>query len=599
MSNKTIFKRIALTAVSALAAGTLSVIAIPVASAAPDDDKFYIGTTNAVAAVLSDSDETALRSVGVLASTTTHNATTQTATMLSNGALAVMMGGAADTSNISSIVVTGGTISAFDEESQTANTGSAINASRTALVASAANKNLAATVTPNSGATTVVIEAYNGDNVSSTAPTNGTLRGRVTVTIATTSVAGVLSQADSSVYWATNASPGTASATTNATTANFTQETGGDVYFVVTLLDAYEAAINNAAAFVTASVTGNAKVDLNTASGSTSTALATNVDYQVVASLTGGKIYGKISQATANAPANFTLTVKYNDTTLATKTGVIKGTVTKIDVKTAKIGSTLNSDANTAAFLYTLSDSAGNPVYPSSQTTAITVDSLTLNLAVTAASVATAYSSSVAAGAGGFTCSSATVAGISPNTAKLRLQMLDAASKWVYSNYFDVACGGVARSFTASLDKTTYTPGSVVTLTIDFKDSKGNTVNDYYTVTADTTAGTDGAATSVSYVGAPATVVSGEAHTDLPVNGKLTYTFIAGTTEGDFNVVVDAPFTRGKNLEAGGSQGKITIPYTIKSSSTAVSTNEVLAAIVKLIATINKQIRQLQKQLRR
>jgi hypothetical protein len=41
------------------------------------------------------------------------------------------------------------------------------------------------------------------------------------------------------------------------------------------------------------------------------------------------------------------------------------------------------------------------------------------------------------------------------------------------------------------------------------------------------------------------------------------------------------------------------VPYTIKASSASVTNAEVLSAIVKLIASINKQIRALQKSLRR
>jgi hypothetical protein len=74
-----------------------------------------------------------------------------------------------------------------------------------------------------------------------------------------------------------------------------------------------------------------------------------------------------------------------------------------------------------------------------------------------------------------------------------------------------------------------------------------------------------------------------------------TYQFIVGSTEGDFSMVVDAPYVRAVNLALGGAQGKITIPYSIKSSSSAVTNAEVLKSIVALIASINKQIQALQK----
>jgi hypothetical protein len=60
-------------------------------------------------------------------------------------------------------------------------------------------------------------------------------------------------------------------------------------------------------------------------------------------------------------------------------------------------------------------------------------------------------------------------------------------------------------------------------------------------------------------------------------------------------MVVDAPYVRAQSIALGGSQGKITVPYSIKSSSSVVSNAEVLKSIVALIASINKQIQALQK----
>jgi hypothetical protein len=72
--------------------------------------------------------------------------------------------------------------------------------------------------------------------------------------------------------------------------------------------------------------------------------------------------------------------------------------------------------------------------------------------------------------------------------------------------------------------------------------------------------------------------------------GVKTYTFSVGSTEGKYNMAVNLGYT---------GNAAIAIPYEIKASSSAVSNAEVLAAIVKLIASINKQIRALQKSLRR
>ena len=82
---------------------------------------------------------------------------------------------------------------------------------------------------------------------------------------------------------------------------------------------------------------------------------------------------------------------------------------------------------------------------------------------------------------------------------------------------------------------------------------------------------------------------------DNPTAGVKTYQFIVGSTEGDFSMVVDAPYVRAVNLAIGGAQGKITLSYSIKSSSSTVTNADVLKSIVALIASINKQIQALQK----
>ena len=79
---------------------------------------------------------------------------------------------------------------------------------------------------------------------------------------------------------------------------------------------------------------------------------------------------------------------------------------------------------------------------------------------------------------------------------------------------------------------------------------------------------------------------------DTGLDGKVSYRFIATQTEGTYSISASMPVN-------GAGQTAVTIPVTIKSSTTAVSNAEVLAAIVKLIASINKQIRALQKSLKR
>ena len=169
-------------------------------------------------------------------------------------------------------------------------------------------------------------------------------------------------------------------------------------------------------------------------------------------------------------------------------------------MNTLSIGRTGASSAD--SFYFSFKDAAGNTVVPASQTSAVSVVSTTTNTSVSAATVTTA-STATAAGSGNFTCTGTTGAGVTGGaSAKLQLQILDATSTAVKSNVFDAVCGGDAAAFTASLDKASYTPGSIATLSIKFTDSKGNTANDYTSFAASNAA---------TYVGNPGTVVTAAA----------------------------------------------------------------------------------------
>jgi hypothetical protein len=592
MSTKTIYKRIALVAVTALGAGVLSVAPASAAGeTAAADNKLYIATTNGVAAVLGTATDIgtgngadAPRSTGLITSVTTNNGTTQTATMLSTGSLSVTAGASGSgTASKSAIVVTGGRISSYLEEGGTANQLGDINSTRTAYVGPTNNEVVSAIVVPDSGVTSFTIESYTGATAAS--PTGGTLTGRITVTVAASDVTGVLSTTNTRAWW--NDGSNAATATTDATAANFTKANTESVNLSLVLRDGYNLPINAASAFISATVTGGAKIALGT-SIAPSTASSTSVAYLAHSGLTDGLMYAKISQGTANVASNFTVTIQYNGVTIATKSGVISGDVASFTVNTLSIGRTGASSAD--SFYFSFKDAAGNTVVPASQTSAISVVSSTTNVSVTGATITTASTSS-AAGSGNFTCTGSTGAGVTGGaSAKLQLQILNSLSVAVKSNVFDAVCGGDAAAFTASLDKASYTPGSIATLTIKFLDSKGNTPNDYTSFAASNKA---------TFVGAPGTVVTDGAVGDKPTSGVKTYQFIVGSTLGDFNMVVDAPDVRTANVAAGGSQGKVTVAYKIANSSTAVTNEDVLKAIVSLIASINKQIAALQKALLR
>jgi hypothetical protein len=498
---------------------------------------------------------------------------TQTATISANGVLALGV----DSATYSTITVTGGRIT-----SATGSGTEVIAPNLAAAYTTTSGGSLAVLVTP-TAAGTMVVNAYAGASAA-VATTNF---ARVTVTVVASTLGfGVVSTANSTVYYGTAASTTSDTSTTDVSSSNYQKANTEVIEGTIDLFDGYDNAVTASTGLITCTVTGGAVCNLDTTAGTIAAGSAAT-DFSTHAQ---SNIYFSVAQGTEGIAASGTLTIKYNDATIATKSFLITGTVAKINVSSVNIGRT--GDTSAANFAVALTDAAGNAVYASS---GISVDPLTTNEAVTAVAVSTHPSNSTTAGVGTFTCSGTAGLGTTVNsaTATPRLRILNAANEYVYSDKFTASCGGDAKAFTASLDKASYTPGSVATLTLAFTDTKGNKPNDFYTITAGDATGL--IANIVTHVGAPGTVVTATALGDKPTAGVKTYQFIVGSTEGDFNMVADAPYVRAVNLALGLTQGKITIPYSIKSSSSAVSNADVLKSIVALIASINKQIQALQK----
>jgi len=582
MSTKTIYKRIALVAVTALGAGLLSVVAVPSANAISSNETLVV-YPNGVGVLDATPNATNGSSVGLVTQSDTTPAIggasqlTQTATIGVGGLLGV----AVDSATYSTISVTGGTIT-----SATGSGTEVIAPNQVAAYTATSGGSLAVLIRP-TAAGTMVVNAFAGASAA-VATTNF---ARVTVTVVASTLGfGVVSTADSTVYYGTAASATSDTSTTDVTSSNSSKANTEVIEGTIDLYDSFGNAVTASTGLLTCSVTGGAVCNLDTTAG-TIAAGASATDFSTH---TASNIYFSVAQGTTGAPASGTLTISYNGTAIATKSFLITGTVAKINVTSVNIGRT--GDTSAANFGVSLVDAAGNAVYAGS---GISVDPLTLNEAVTAVTVSTHPSNVSTAGVGTFQCSGTAGLGTTVNgaTAKPRLRILNAANTYVYSDPFTAQCGGDARAFTASLDKASYTPGSVATLTLNFTDSRGNKPNDFFTITAGDATGL--LANVVTTVGAPGTVVTAPATGDKPLNGVTTYQFIVGSTEGDFNMVVDAPYVRAQNLANGGTQGKITVAYKIAASSTATSNADVLKAIVSLIASINKQIAALQKALLR
>lgn len=147
---------------------------------------------------------------------------------------------------------------------------------------------------------------------------------------------------------------------------------------------------------------------------------------------------------------------------------------------------------------------------------------------------------------------------------------------------FDAACAGPVYSYTASFDKASYAPGEVATLSVAFKDIKGNPTNDYNAFVTGTVA--DGDIDATISTGGALTAVTSPLAADRTTNGVKKYTYTVGSTTGSFNAIVKFA-----------ADDAVTVPYSVKASGTNVTNEDILKSIVSLIASINKQIQALQK----
>ena len=164
----------------------------------------------------------------------------------------------------------------------------------------------------------------------------------------------------------------------------------------------------------------------------------------------------------------------------------------------------------------------------------------------------------------------------------------------VASNTWAQTCAGAATSVTGSWDKASYTPGSIAVLTLSFKDSKGFAANSYDLLDTMTISGSPSSATAQA--GAAITPLNASAARGGGLTGTITQSYIVGSTTGDFvAVVVPADSLKTAATAAGAPQANLSIAYKIASGTTTVTNEQVLASIVSLIASINKQIVALQK----
>jgi hypothetical protein len=128
-------------------------------------------------------------------------------------------------------------------------------------------------------------------------------------------------------------------------------------------------------------------------------------------------------------------------------------------------------------------------------------------------------------------------------------------------------------------------------LTLTFKDANGFAANAYDLLDTITVTGSPSSTTASA--GAAITPMNASAARASGVTGTITQQYVVGSTLGSFVAVVVPAASL--VTASGGTQANLSLPYTIASGTTSVTNEQVLASIVSLIASINKQIVALQK----
>jgi hypothetical protein len=550
MSTKTNFKRVALVAVAALGLGVLTSVAPANAGTLTKNDVFIVpATANSLAAA----GVCAIDSKALAADITS---VASTATVIQVGASLTFN---STTNGTGSLVISGpatwtsASTNSVSLDAKTLSSSSATSIASPVLTASAVGS--------------ITVTAYSAVSGGGTAQE---VFGITVVASCTSADAPV--PANSMFILSHQEETGvTSSSTETALTYAQSEYTVADVHINVLLLNAYKAELG-ADGVLTASATNGALVAFDSGSLLSSTAfLQTNADLSDNVDL-------KVAQNKVANPGkalSTTVTFQFNGVTVGTKDVKLYGLGSEIIVSDVTIG----DNANGGTFKYIVKDGAGNQINTPDANLSGTIAGITYaGIVSSAAGVAGTGSTTLAKGSGTFACASG-----KSGSQDISVGFLTAALTVVKSNTFKATCGlSAVDTFSVSMDKASYSPGEIATLTIKGLDENGGIVSDNAIH-----------GVGVTSLSIPGMTIIGAAATsaDKFVNGALTYKYRVDQAEGSF--VGQALVTAATDTKAE------TVSYKIASTSGAVSNADVLKAIVSLIASINKQIAALQKALLR
>ncbi|ASY27182.1 hypothetical protein PHILAsVB114_00550 [Candidatus Planktophila limnetica] len=377
----------------------------------------------------------------------------------------------------------------------------------------------------------------------------------------------------------------------DTTDAN-TVAVSGVGYMRAQLFNVYDAALSSKPIVATATGTGTGCWVAVEASDATAGAATDPAASTAVMTGTGADLTLEVKAATSGEAVNCSVTLTWNGITVGTKSFKLQGVAAKVVVSGVTVGvksgsgyyraavtdalgnvlpsitiSNSTTEANNVASVLVVSDAASVAATTGTATDASTGAILGTTPAVTAANLAAGTVASYACTSKG-------------GAAKITVRALASGVTYVTSAPFDVYCGGASiDTWSISLDKASYSPGEIATLTVSSKDADGNFAQSLLALGESTSA-----FGGMTFVTAPTDVDKFNSGA-----GTKTYQLSVGTTEGSFVGTFKLTGTTDTSAK--------TVSYKIASTSTAVSNADVLKAIVSLIASINKQIAALQKAL--
>lgn len=627
MSTKTIKKRIALVAVSALTAGVLSVAVAPsvnaLATTSYDPKILLIATTadgnGTVSTNIAPTADQEFSQIGWLADTRTSSLTTTggvyTASAGATGQALVgaklaffATGNSINSTDGMSVVVTGGTMSGISATGGgaaitfTSSAGSygQLNSSSTTYTQdttpagtlplnSTGTRNAVAGVFNISAAagSTATISVYTGALITSLdTATNGTLVASWSISVVASSGVGTYAASKSDIFQQAcmdNTTTGTSGTSIFDTTSACADGQVGVVY-----LDLDDI---NGQAVTSGTVTASASAGNITASGTTTTGsiiAAATTGFATVTDDADGKMWFYVAQPTAGSAGTSVVTITLNGAVIATKTIKWNGdiaTLTILPVSSTSFAvgqSTDTSEGNIGdgGVVYVAKDSAGTALTLTSHPVVNTATGALVGATLSATTAQTAYAAYQTASVGYGYSTLLVPANSLSGSSTYSLKITNGAGATITSNTATVTVSrGATNSFDASWDKASYSTGDVATLTITLKDAYGNLM----------ATGTPLTGLSLDTNTAGLTLFAGTpcVATSTVTTGVRTCKYSVLNTAGSYAYSVDVDTATPQSATIG--------TVKVSDSTGSVSNADVLKSIVALIASINKQIQALQK----